>query len=141
MRFPISRGAIALVAAASACTTETAPPPPPPSEPLPTLPSGTLVLDWTIDGTVDPNRCVATGAAVIRIFVTFDNGASAGTFEQDCVAFATSISLAPGRYTGGAFLVDVAGNPRTTTVPLDAFDIVGNDELRVPVDFPASSFF
>ena len=141
MRFSIPRGAFAIAVAAAACTVQSSPPPPPPPEVLPTVPSGTLVLQWTIDGTTDPNRCVATGAAVIRIFLTFDNGTSAGTFEQDCVAFATSISLAPGRYTGGAFLVDAAGNVRTTTVPLDAFDIVGNDELRLPVDFPASSFF
>lgn len=140
MRFPISRGAFALAVAASACTVQSSSPPPPP-EVLPTVPSGTLVVQWTIDGTTDPNRCNATGAATIRVFVTFDDGSPAGTFEQGCTSFATSISLAPGRYTAGAFLVDVAGAARTTTAPIDAFSIAGNDELRVPVDFPSSSFF
>ena len=102
--------------------------------------NGTLAVDWTIDGRTDPNRCVQAVVDSIEITVYSSNGATVGTFEQSCTAFATSIALAPGSYTAGAALIDSAGSARTTTVTIPPFTLYGNDTIDSPVDFPASSF-
>jgi hypothetical protein len=64
-----------------------------------------------------------------------------GTFAQDCGAFATSITLDPGDYTATAVLLDSASQPRTTAVNVRPFSILGRDQLNIPIDFPANSFF
>jgi hypothetical protein len=69
---------------------------------------------------------------------------SAGVYahrEAPCDAFVTEISLPPTAYTAKAKLVDGAGNPRTTTIDVNPFTIVEGTTLRVPVEFPASSFY
>jgi hypothetical protein len=101
---------------------------------------GVLVVDWTINGSTDGNQCNQASATRLEIIVDPGVG-QPSTFSQDCEAFATSISLAPGRYSASAVLVDASGNARTTQVDIDPFRIFGNDELHTPIDFPASSFF
>jgi hypothetical protein len=132
--FPIV-SLVALGAVASACTTTVS------AEPIPVATSGALVVDWSINGTKDPNACFQSASATLEVQIFTDFGAAAGTFEQACTAFATTISLSPGRYTANALLLDGVGNPRTTAVPINPFTIVGNDQLDIPIDFPASSFF
>ena len=108
----------------------------------PAIPAdGTLTVDWTINGGKDPNQCNQAQAVAIQITVTTTAGGFAGTFQQQCQTFATSITLAPGAYTAQAELLDPGGQPRTTSVPINPFTIRGNDELVIPIDFPASSFF
>jgi hypothetical protein len=102
---------------------------------------GTLVVDWTISNTTDPARCNESNADSIEVTVNDLNGDNIGTFEQDCSAFAESISLQPGDYTASAVLVDANGKARTTAVPINRFTIFGADELDIPIDFPADSFF
>lgn len=101
---------------------------------------GALVVDWTINGSTDPNQCNQSSAATLEIIVVPDSGKSM-TFSQDCDLFGASITLEPGRYSASALLVDSSGKARTTTVDIDPFTIRGNDELHTPIDFPASSFF
>jgi hypothetical protein len=125
----------------AACTADVTTTPnqgPPPVGPAP---DGTLVLDWTIDGNTDPNSCFESSSSAIAIDVMDTGGAPAGSFEQSCTTFSTSITLAPGDYTANATLIDANGNPRTTTVPINPFTIRGADQLNIPIDFPASSFF
>jgi hypothetical protein len=103
---------------------------------------GTLTVDWTVNGTKDPNACQATLADRIEVSILDESGTILlGTFAQSCQAFATSIALEAGAYAADALLVDVAGNPRTTAVQLAPFRILGNDQLTLPIDFPTSSFF
>jgi hypothetical protein len=103
--------------------------------------NGTLVVDWTIDNTTDPAKCSQSEADSIDVTINDLNGDVIGTFEQDCSAFAESISLQPGDYTASAVLVDANGKARTTAVPINRFTIFGSDELDIPIDFPADSFF
>jgi hypothetical protein len=44
-------------------------------------------------------------------------------------------------YFADAVLLDPAGYERTTPVDLGYFEIFGEDELVVPIDFPSNSFF
>lgn len=106
-----------------------------------TVPAGTLIVDWSIRLTKDPADCAVSGAAAIQIHIVSLSGFDAGTFQQSCEAFSTSIVLDPDDYTGTAQLIDGAGNPRTTAVSLQPFSIFGGDQLETPVDFPADSFF
>ncbi len=98
------------------------------------------MLDWTINGSTDSNQCNQASATRLEIIVDPGVG-QPSTFSQDCDAFATSITLAPGRYSASAVLVDASGSARTTQIDIDPFTIRGDDELHTPIDFPASSFF
>ena len=123
---------------ATACTVETSNPPPPPA---PVVTQGQAVVDWTIDGLKDPNKCAQANVAAIHITVFFSNGAPVGNYQQSCSAFSTSIALDPGSYSANATLIDPGGAARTTTVPINPFTVAGNDTLNLPIDFPASSFY
>ena len=103
--------------------------------------SGALVVDWTIEGDNHAAQCTLSGATTVDITVTFRDGAPAGEFQQACDAFATTIDLAPGSYYASAVLLHAGGRDRTTTLQLRSFDIFGADQLSIPIDFPASSFF
>lgn len=108
--------------------------------PVTVVGDGVLVIDWTINGSTDPNRCDQASAARLEIIVDPGVG-EPSTFSQDCAAFGASIDLAPGTYSASAVLVDANGTARTTQVDISSFRIFGNDELHTPIDFPASSFF
>jgi len=103
--------------------------------------TGTLIVDWTIQGRADLADCRLANAEAVQIHVVGSNGADAGTYEQSCAAFETSIVLEPGTYSATALLVDVARVPRSTTVTIIPFSLFGNDVIRTPIDFPATSFF
>lgn len=107
--------------------------------PIVAVGEGALVIDWTINDTTDPNQCSQASATRLEIIV--DPGVGhPSMFSQDCTSFATSIMLAPGRYSASAVLVDANGKARTTQIDIDPFTIRGNDELHTPINFPASSF-
>jgi hypothetical protein len=124
--------ALVSVLACSACVVEHDDGPPP---------NGTLVVDWTISGTTDDAKCTQNGADSIQVTVNDADGTDIGTFAQSCEAFAESIPLAPGDYSASAVLVDSNGKALTTAVPINTFRIYGADELDIPIDFPADSFF
>lgn len=102
--------------------------------------TGALVVDWTVEEATDPNLCTATSSSVLVIDVT-NGGQPAGTFQQTCGAFATTITLAPGEYAASAYLTDAAGTVRTTTVPIAPFAIYSATSLDIPIDFPANAFY
>lgn len=119
------------------------PEPQPVVDPSPTYPvgQGTLVVDWTIDGAADSAKCSQSGSSKISIAIYRSDRSPAGTYVQDCGAFATSIPLDADDYAASAVLLDASSQPRTTTIEIRPFTILGNDRLAVPVDFPADSFF
>ena len=102
---------------------------------------GLLTLDWSVDGTTDPDECDQSDAESIDVLITTDRGTSMGNFVQYCDEFVMSIELPPGSYEGNAVLLDSRDQTRTTAVDLGYFEIFGNDELSISVDFPASSFY
>ena len=129
---------LALAISSSACVVETHDPGP---GAVVVHDSGSLIVDWTIDGAKSVDDCDLSGSATIDITVRASNGERAGEYQQACTAFATTISLAPGRYTAEAVLLDGAARDRTTPVQIRPFEIFGNDQLSIPIEFPASSFY
>lgn len=103
--------------------------------------SGSLVLDWTIDGTKNPDACDQSDAAMLDVTVTTRLGAPVGEFQESCRAFTTAVDLPAGDYSAEAVLLDGSGRDRTTAVQLGTFTLYGDDQLSVPVDFPPSSFY
>ena len=128
---------LAVCTALPACVVEAAGSGPAPA----VVDSGTLVLDWTIDGSNNPDQCDQSGARTMDVVVTRSDGAAAGEFQESCSAFVTRIDLPIGTYSADAALLDSFGADRTTTVHLHTFDILGGDELSVPIDFSAGSFY
>lgn len=110
-----------------------------PNQPQPPTTPSKLVLRWSIDGKRDPNECVKSMASDIEVSV-FDGGREVGAWRQRCDAFAISITLNPGNYSGSALLLDAYRRPRTTSATIDPFTLRGNDTIEVPVNFPGSSF-
>lgn len=102
--------------------------------------TGLLTLDWSIDGYQDPDECDQSDADTLLVSVWTLSGAHVGSFEDSCRAFVTSIELSPGTYEAEAVLLDPFGRDRTTAVLVE-FDIYGEDELSISIDFPASSFY
>lgn len=102
--------------------------------------SGSLILDWTINDSKDPDQCDQAETSTLDLIVSRADGTSAGEFQQSCRAFATTIDLAPGSYSADATLLDSAGDACTTSVHVHSFEILGNDQLTIPIDFSASSF-
>jgi hypothetical protein len=102
---------------------------------------GALIVDWAIGGVQDPDQCDLAHVEVIDIVVSRASGIRVDEYQQTCGAFLTRIELAPGFYYADAVLLDAAGNQRTTVIEFEPFEIFGGDELDIPIDFPASSFF
>jgi hypothetical protein len=111
------------------------------SDPVHVADAGLLTVDWSIRGIQDPTVCHQNYATVLNVALEAADGSSAGEFEDACEVFRTSIELAPGDYYGDALLLDASGGARTTPVDLGLVQILGRDELVVPVDFPSDSFY
>ena len=103
--------------------------------------TGVLVVDWSISGAQDEAFCRQSDADVINVAVETSGGSFVGEFEDVCEAFSTAIELAPDGYFADAVLLDPDGAARTTPVDLGYFEIFGDDELVVPIDFPPDSFY
>jgi hypothetical protein len=102
---------------------------------------GALIVDWTIDGSKSVEECNLSGSSTLDVTIVTSSGAVAGEFQQACESFATTITLAPGSYSGQAVLLDGAGRERTTSVQIRPFEVFSNDQLSIPIEFPANSFY
>jgi hypothetical protein len=102
--------------------------------------SGSLTVDWSIEGSTNPGTCNQKGAPTFALIVYDDSGANVGQFDSPCAAFTNTITLTPGRYSAGAVLLNDSGSAVSTTVPIDGLDIESGTDLDAPVDFPSNSF-
>ena len=103
-------------------------------------PTGTLTVEYTIQGGKVPSDCVFYGATDVEL-VVYD---SLGYFVTDryapCESFFVSVQLYPGRYGADVTLVDRFNYAASVTAPLYDLDVVRDTELVVSVDFPPGSF-
>ena len=123
------------------CSMDTGPVPPPVVI-VATEPTGTLVVSWTIELHADSAACTQAAVSTIRIHLATAGGADAGTYEDACKAFSTSIRLAPDTYLGSAVLLGGGGQgtTRTSLVELQSFTILGGDVITIPIDFSVTTF-
>ena len=128
LRFALVLGAVAV---SSGCVVNTTPNNSP----------GSVAVDWTINGSIDPNYCTLSSAATFRLTIYDSHGASVGSYDSACTNFSVVVDLQPDTYTADALFVDAGGKARTTTATLAPFTIYRNTVTTVPADFPNSSFF
>ena len=121
------------------CSMDTGPVPPPVVI-VATEPTGTLLVSWTIELHADSAACTQAEVSTIRIHLTTAGGADAGTYEDACKAFSTSIRLEPDTYRGSAVLLDPMGTTRTSLTDLQSFTILGGDVITIPIDFSVTTF-
>jgi hypothetical protein len=102
--------------------------------------TGTLVVSWTIELNAAPDTCTHAAVTAVSIHLVTTGGADVGMYSQDCTAFSTSIRLPPETYQGSAVLLDATGEPRTSSVQLQSFTILGGDVITTPIDFSIATF-
>lgn len=113
-------------------TTETAPR---------NLTFGTLQVDWSIGGVLDPNLCYQSGAATMAIEVYDARDELVASVTPRCEAMVASFDLYPGSYYANATLLDAVGRERTTSVSTSSIFIYEAERTSVPIDFPSRSFY
>src|SRR5688572_11978609 len=157
----VTLGAACLLALGNGCFVETETPrqttdvqPTVPPAPQPPVQLGKLVVRFTISGATDPNECAKADVKDLELTLsnadanpaTSAGGTTSGggrqqtVWRQPCEAFAMSLSLNPGSYSGSAVLLDALHAPRTTRVPIDRFTVRSNESVEVTVNFPTPSF-
>jgi hypothetical protein len=107
--------------------------------------SGRLEVDWSIAGSVDPSSCTTAGASYVRIDVLDSNGTKVnnGADTQTCTAFATTFATA---FSAGSYTVQstLLGSDSvtavTTTVSAPVVIPTDGTTVRLPIDFPTTSF-
>jgi hypothetical protein len=137
LRFCSLVSGLALTAAVSGCSGEASPGD---SASLLTSEPGWLILDWTIAGEKSAEQCDQGHAATVAVSVTLANGDSERIYQNPCVAFNSTITLAPANYAAQAELLDGADGQLTTPITLPPFEIASGTPLRLPLEFPRSSF-
>jgi hypothetical protein len=103
--------------------------------------NGTVTLHWSVDGSFDPRACDAFAVAHARVDIYDYGGAPISTTFVDCRAFAATFELQPGTYSARLEMVDSAQQPRTTSLPINSFNVVSGTNLNIDSDFPADSFY
>jgi len=101
--------------------------------------TGTLVVDWTVDGTKDPGSCRDFGADALSIVLRTRSGSFIDELQPLCERFSTAIDLSPGSYRVDVVLLDPAGGEITTTVHANAL-IYDYETTFSAFDFPLDSF-
>jgi hypothetical protein len=101
---------------------------------------GTLVVDWTVDGSKRSAACRDFSADSIDLIVSTDDGRIVDEFSEYCESFAASIDLSPGTYVVNAVLLDPNGTELTTAV-VDRLPIYRHETSVSALDFPADAFY
>jgi hypothetical protein len=101
--------------------------------------TGTLVVDWTVDGTKDPRACRDFGADAVSIVLRTRGGSFIDELQPLCERFSTAVDLSPGSYRVDVVLLDPAGVEITTTVYASAL-VYDYETTFSAFDFPFDSF-
>jgi hypothetical protein len=101
---------------------------------------GTLTVAWSVDDALEPSDCAFFGMDRLELTVydVFDDPVV--TTYALCEEFELSLRLPEGYYSADATLIDDRDRAVTTTQIIDDIDIVSDEELYIPIDFPASTF-
>jgi hypothetical protein len=100
---------------------------------------GTLTVQWSLDGTFDPDACLDYGARSLELVLYDRHDDIIDSFEARCADFALSIDLPEDDYGFDATLLDRTGRSVTTTIGLDRIFVPEDDVEVVDIDFPIDS--
>lgn len=102
---------------------------------VPGVDTGTLVQNWTIEGSRDPVKCTQYGADRMRVVVFDEDGSVHATEFAACTTFELRMELLTRRFTGAATFVNGQGNPVSKTIQINAFAIQDKLSLTQNLDF------
>ena len=105
----------------------------------PPAPAGDLVQKWTIEGSTEPKKCVANGAARMRLVVIDSAGNVDATELAPCSAFQVGQRLLVDDYTATATFLSPNGFPVSQTLAIPRFSIRADQTTTQTIDFPAST--
>jgi hypothetical protein len=97
--------------------------------------TGTLALEWTIDGAKDPAACEAIDASDFEAVLS--DGFAVSELEAPCSDFAAPMALYIGDYVARTRLVDVDDLTVTRRVVLDRVRILEDQVTPLRIDFPS----
>lgn len=103
----------------------------------PPRPTGTLELEWSIDGQSDPALCDALGASAFEVLI-FDQGFFVGEREAPCADFEMRLDLLTDDYVARTTIVDQYDFPVTRRIVEDFFLIAEDRTTHLSIDFPGS---
>lgn len=103
-------------------------------------PTGTLTVNWTIDGTTHPLACDAHRVSYAQIVISAPDGEVEASLSPPCTAFATSVGLYAGWHRMAMTMMDAYGRPVSTTVTASV-DVWRNRTATLWAEFPATSFY
>lgn len=103
--------------------------------------TGSVTLRWSVDGSFDPAACDAFFVADARVDLYDAGGTPIRTQFIDCRQFSVRFDLPEGRYSARLEMTDAGQQPRSTSLPVNSFAIVGGTNLNIDTDFPRDSFF
>jgi hypothetical protein len=125
--------------ALGACTFEAAVDVPDNNPPPPNTPIGTLTQRWSIGGRFDARYCTTYSADRMQLVIRDQSGQVVARAFQPCEEMQMSVKLAPGSYSGDAWLIASDGTPVSTTLSLTPFQIIPNTDTFIDTNFPLSS--
>ncbi len=103
--------------------------------------TGSLTIDFTVDGREDGAVCRELGVAAADVQIIDGFGDLVTDVEIDCEDFSGSIDLPQADYRAEVTLVDGDDNALSTTAVVRGLAVIAGTDLETSVDFPASSMF
>jgi hypothetical protein len=108
-------------------------------EAVPEPGTGTVVQNWTIEGSSELRKCAQVGAAQMRI-VLFDTDETLyATQLAPCEAFTLTRVVRAQPYRAIAGFFDAAGNSVSETKDLGSFEVHANTTTTIAVDFAGAA--
>lgn len=110
------------------------------TDPTPGLGTGTLTIDWTLNGSSHPSACSHYWVDRVDVVLVDDFGDLVAHEEPYCEDFGISFELENGWYTTEVTLLDAERYAVSDTAITDVF-VRRNREAVVGVDFPEAVIY
>jgi hypothetical protein len=98
-----------------------------------------FTVEWSIDGSTDPDACLDFDAAYAYVTVESRYGTEADQ-TVPCERFSYDFYLPPGRYWVTVALQDRDRRDVTSVIETDSYSLAEGDSNYVVADFPPDSF-
>ncbi len=104
-----------------------------------TTSGGTLDIDWTVAGSVDPNECTTVGAQSVSITLIDSLGVESGSTVVSCGSLSTSfLGLNADTYQVNASLLDANGNVLVSDTSVVSVADTGTTDDEIAFEAPLS---
>jgi hypothetical protein len=99
---------------------------------------GAISVLSSIQGTTQASQCGLVGATDLELAV-YEGSSHYTTVTAPCSDFQITVNLPEGDFNADVTLIDSHSQAVSTTLTLEALRVIAGTDLKVEVDFPASS--